>query len=97
MTYIGPQVVNFRPSDDQAWTRQAVCADPEAPYMFPLESDAVGIQMAKDVCGPCPVRDACLSWALDRNETAGVWGGYSSEERQALRRRRARAATAADK
>ena len=33
------------------------------------------LELAKLVCGPCPVREACLAGALERREPYGVWGG----------------------
>ncbi|MCW2746579.1 MAG: transcription factor WhiB [Mycobacterium sp.] len=33
------------------------------------------VERAKAICGPCPLRDACLQGALDRGEPWGVWGG----------------------
>ena len=33
------------------------------------------LQRAKEACGPCPLREACLRAALDRREPWGVWGG----------------------
>lgn len=36
---------------------------------------------------PCPIRDACLMYALVNNCTAGVWGGMSPKDRWALRRK----------
>jgi WhiB family redox-sensing transcriptional regulator len=33
------------------------------------------VETAKSLCGPCPVREACLAGALARREPAGVWGG----------------------
>ena len=35
----------------------------------------------------CPVRDACLSFALTNNERFGVWGGMTEMARKALRKR----------
>lgn len=35
----------------------------------------VDVEAAKALCGPCPLRDACLAGALDRREPWGVWGG----------------------
>jgi len=32
----------------------------------------------------------CLDWAIKTNQHAGVWGGMSEDERQALRRSRQR-------
>ena len=33
------------------------------------------LDLAKQLCAACPVREACLSDALDRAEPHGVWGG----------------------
>ena len=33
------------------------------------------LEIAKALCGPCPVRPACLAGALQRREPSGVWGG----------------------
>lgn len=41
---------------------------------------------AKAVCSDCPVRLACLDYALAHRERHGVWGGLSERERRSLRR-----------
>ena len=33
------------------------------------------VEQAKALCAPCPLREACLSGALERREPWGVWGG----------------------
>jgi WhiB family transcriptional regulator, redox-sensing transcriptional regulator len=33
------------------------------------------LELAKALCGPCPVRQACLAGAIERREPHGVWGG----------------------
>ena len=33
------------------------------------------VEHAKRLCGPCPLREACLAGALRRQEPWGVWGG----------------------
>lgn len=50
--------------------------------------------VAQAVCATCPVRAACLAYALDAGEDAGVWGGKSEAQRRQLRRERRHAATA---
>jgi WhiB family redox-sensing transcriptional regulator len=33
------------------------------------------LDVAKELCAECPVREACLTGALERGEPHGVWGG----------------------
>lgn len=40
------------------------------------------------LCRTCPVREACLADALERNEQHGVWGALTEAERRALRKAR---------
>jgi WhiB family transcriptional regulator, redox-sensing transcriptional regulator len=44
------------------------------PELFFAESPA-DVETAKAVCTDCPIREACLSGALERKEPWGVWGG----------------------
>ncbi len=53
---------------------------------------------AKDLCFECPIRETCLTQALENNETHGTWAGFFEEElaeirREQARRRRRRAIT----
>ncbi|HDH24948.1 MAG TPA: WhiB family transcriptional regulator [Actinobacteria bacterium] len=41
---------------------------------------------AKAVCGGCPVRDECLSYAFEFRMTSGIWGGVSAAGRRELRK-----------
>jgi WhiB family redox-sensing transcriptional regulator len=44
------------------------------PDLFFAE-DPSDLRRAKQLCGRCPVRPACLAGALRRGEPWGVWGG----------------------
>lgn len=44
------------------------------PELFFAESPA-DVEAAKAVCTGCPVRQDCLTGALERREPWGVWGG----------------------
>jgi WhiB family redox-sensing transcriptional regulator len=80
------------------WVQQALCRDEDPELFFPIGSTgpaAVQVEAAKQVCFGCPVRLECLEWALATAQDAGVWGGFSEEERRALRRARRREATIA--
>lgn len=49
------------------------CQDNPADLWFAeLPAD---VEAAKTLCGPCPIREACLAGALQRAEPWGVWGG----------------------
>jgi WhiB family redox-sensing transcriptional regulator len=65
------------------WRDEALCArtDPEA--FFP--GKGASPRMARQVCGRCPVRDACLEFALATDQRYGIWGGRSARERRGLK------------
>jgi WhiB family redox-sensing transcriptional regulator len=49
-----------------------------------------GLEQAKIDCGPCPLREACLTGALERREPWGVWGGEIFERGVVISRKRPR-------
>jgi WhiB family redox-sensing transcriptional regulator len=67
------------------WHLHSACADPDisADIWF---DDA---DTARRICGRCPVRNACLQYAMDVEADGerlhGVWGGLSPIQRQRLR------------
>jgi WhiB family transcriptional regulator, redox-sensing transcriptional regulator len=76
------------------WRAYAACrhADPE--LFFPIgtgEAAVLQADQAKRICAGCPVRNACLDWALATGQAIGVWGGTDPQERRALRAQQARA------
>lgn len=48
------------------------------------------LELAKSLCGDCPIRRQCLTAALDRAEPWGVWGGEIVERGEVLARKRPR-------
>lgn len=57
---------------------------------FPVGSTGpslLWIEDAKAVCARCPVVQSCLTEALEKNYSDGVWGGASEDERRAMKRR----------
>ena len=70
-----------------AWQIHAACRDLN-PDEFFTESVGRTLEM-KAVCSTCPVRDECLSYALERDIRYGVWGGLEPHERDPARTRRA--------
>ncbi|OKJ52494.1 transcriptional regulator [Streptomyces sp. CB02009] len=64
------------------------CAELDPELFFPERVNSVSTHDAKATCAGCPVRQACMNWALDNGEEYGVWGGLDERERRALRRAR---------
>lgn len=65
------------------WRLDALCAQVDPDAFFPESTSPA--HTAKKICSMCRVRPECLNYALENNETEGVWGGKSPRERQALR------------
>ena len=61
----------------------------EDPEMFFAESPS-DIELAKLICGDCPVRNECLAGALARREPHGVWGGQLFIAGEVVARKRPR-------
>lgn len=84
-TTISPD--HHRSLGDHTWQDEAVCqsteynpVDPE--IFFPEPDETAKITAAKSLCGQCPVRRACLDAALENNDTDGIRGGLTEEERR---------------
>jgi hypothetical protein len=54
------------------------------PENEPPEDRAVRVTVAREVCASCPVRLACLAYALRTRPAAGVWAGFTADEITAL-------------
>jgi WhiB family transcriptional regulator, redox-sensing transcriptional regulator len=81
--------------DEDGWRAEAACRGEDPELFFPAGSTGpalLQIAEAKEVCARCPVRDACLDFALGSGQRFGIWGGLTEDERRSLRRRRQRAA-----
>jgi WhiB family redox-sensing transcriptional regulator len=72
----------------EPWMRSAACATTDPDMFFPEKPAKTAREReaaAKAVCGGCPVRVQCLTYALEHGEEHGVWGGTSARERAAIR------------
>jgi len=74
----------------EQWMIHAACAGTHRDVFFP--ENGAHVRPAKALCARCPVRDACLEYAL--NDPAlhivgtGVWGGTTPPQRRRLARLR---------
>jgi WhiB family redox-sensing transcriptional regulator len=61
-------------------------ADPELffPHMYNLTCKDQ-IEEAKQICASCPMREACLDWAVERTDLDGLWAGTTPMDRRRIR------------
>jgi WhiB family redox-sensing transcriptional regulator len=64
------------------WRRKALCLGHDPQMWYPVDSGGVE---AAQICTECPVRLDCLAWALEHNESDGIWGGVSARRRRQMR------------
>lgn len=73
----------------QSWRNHAACRGLDPAIFYPASDEEADV--AKHVCAQCPVREACLEYALSVREKEGIWGGCSERERRRIIRQRRRA------
>ncbi|MFC6085249.1 WhiB family transcriptional regulator [Sphaerisporangium aureirubrum] len=74
-----------------SWLRRAACRTEDPELFFPISATGPGQAQqdrAKAVCARCPVRPACLDYALTTGQEHGIWGGTAPEERRPTPNRR---------
>ena len=64
----------------------AACKDKGVELFF--EFDSSKIKEAKKICADCEIKDLCLDFAILNQETNGVWGGTTPDERNRIARTR---------
>lgn len=68
------------------WRELAACLDEDQDRFFPDDADVGAIGAAKAICSACPVADECLTYAIETNQSIGIWGGLTGRERRKIRR-----------
>jgi WhiB family redox-sensing transcriptional regulator len=68
------------------WMIDSCCRGSEPSVFFP--GDSAGVEIAQRICKRCPVRVACLEYALAHHIEHGVWGGISERGRRRLAQQR---------
>ncbi len=75
-----------RMDDGTRWQDRALCLEVSPELFFPTQGELVSD--AKQICVRCEVRADCLDYAMTHNESHGIWGGKTREERRRMRRTR---------
>jgi WhiB family redox-sensing transcriptional regulator len=79
-----------QPPKPAGWQENAACKG--RAHLFFDEHIPPVVAEAKAICAECPVRAACIEFALTRpQERHGIWGGLTPDELDSERRRRSRA------
>lgn len=73
-----------------SWRQRAACRGVDPDIFYPVSDEEAG--PAKTICAQCPVREACLEYALANRERDGVWGGATERERRRIVRQRRKSA-----
>lgn len=77
-----PEATHIRAGQlDEDWRTEGSCRqghDPEIWYPHNSRDSWLGIA----ICKTCPVRRACLDYALAHRERHGTWGGFTEWQRQ---------------
>jgi WhiB family redox-sensing transcriptional regulator len=72
------------------WRDRAACRGLDPEIFYPVSDEEADV--AKGICAECPVREACLEYALTNRERDGVWGGATERERRRMIRQRRKSA-----
>jgi WhiB family redox-sensing transcriptional regulator len=61
----------------EVWQQAGLCRQDKREW-YP--DSAADQRRLTSICQGCPVRRQCLTWALERGEYSGVWGGLTERE-----------------
>ena len=64
----------------RCWRDEAACRDTVTASYDPFFADSAELQAkAIAICETCPVRDACLTFAVRTGQQSGIWGGQPQQ------------------
>ena len=69
---------------DNSWMADGLCRQCDPDLWFPQTINQYDQAAAINICWQCPVRVQCLDHALATDERWGIWGGYTTLERQRI-------------
>lgn len=82
--------IRWMSNTDRSWIDRAACkGEPTDLFFLDKEDQASNIlklKAIKPLCGGCPVKKECLTYAVDNHITYGIWGGYTGTQRRRFKR-----------
>lgn len=73
---------------DESWKPRARCRDVDPGFFYPDAGNVAWQRAIVAMCEPCPVRDACLGWAVETKQEDGWYGGVSIRQHRFPDRRK---------
>jgi WhiB family transcriptional regulator, redox-sensing transcriptional regulator len=86
--------------NESTWRADAACNGMDTLIFFPIGETGPAlpqVNLARKICGSCPVKDECLEFAIATIQNDGIWGGTTEDERRLIKRARRAAARRAAK
>jgi WhiB family redox-sensing transcriptional regulator len=68
------------------WRDDAACLDVGPDWFFPEKGHPEIAREGLRICRSCPVAAQCLQYALENDESHGIWGGILPQRRRRMRR-----------
>jgi len=78
-----PSPMNLRHAEQ--WRQYAACKGMDTALFFPEHWSKEAAAAPRAICHRCPVRIACLDYALAHNDTDGMFGGKTPSQRRRIR------------
>lgn len=69
------------------WMKLGACRGQDTELFF-TDANEPPAEVVK-ICDHCPVKEVCLTWALERKQV-GIWGGLTDFQRRQLLRKKSR-------
>ncbi|WP_234809173.1 WhiB family transcriptional regulator [Mycobacteroides saopaulense] len=78
------------PVEGSGWQRRGACRIANRDLFYPADDERPTErrrreQRAREVCRGCVVATQCLAYALETEDSHGIWGGMTEAERQRFR------------
>jgi len=73
---------------DESWKQQARCRDVDPGFFYPEQGNVAWQRAIIAMCDPCPVRDACFTWAVETKQDDGWYAGVSIRQHRFPDRRK---------
>lgn len=71
-----------QPINDAPWMAKGLCRQ-ENPELW-MSTNQADQKRASSICMDCTERITCLTYAMERKEPHGVWGGFTERQRRRL-------------